>query len=141
MLGAVSESVKNGFGEALEAALALGDLDKAEELIGRIESLKAGAQPPFLRAQAARFRARLSAAQGESDGVEQQFKTAAQIFREYGIPLWLAFTLLEHAEWLADQRRPDEAGPLAAEAREIFERLEATPWVERAGRVGAEVPA
>jgi predicted ATPase/class 3 adenylate cyclase len=141
MLGAVSESVKNGFGEAVEAAFALGDLDKADELIGTIESLRAGAQPPFLRAQAARFRARLSAARGGSAGVEQQFKTAEQIFREYGIPLWLAFTQLERAEWLADQGRPNEAGPLAGEAREIFERLEATPWAERAALLGAEVPA
>jgi hypothetical protein len=46
---------------------------------------------------------------------------------------------LEHAEWLDERGRNGEAGPLAAEAREIFERLEATPWVERASRLGAEV--
>jgi class 3 adenylate cyclase/tetratricopeptide (TPR) repeat protein len=141
ILGAVSESVKNGFGEAVEAALALGDLDKAEELIRRIEDLRAGAQPPFLRAQAARFRARLSTLRGHDDGVAQQFKNAEQIFREYGIPFWLALAQLEHAEWLDGHGRNDDAGPLAAEAREIFERLGATPWIERASGLGLEVPA
>jgi ATP/maltotriose-dependent transcriptional regulator MalT len=141
ILGAVSESVKNGFGEAVEAALALGDLDKADELIRRIEDLKVGAQPPFLRAQAARFRARLSELEGKSDGVEQQFETAEQIFREYGIPFWLALTQLEHAEWLSEQGATAEGERLAEEARAAFERLEAAPWIERASRLATVVPA
>jgi ATP/maltotriose-dependent transcriptional regulator MalT len=141
ILGAVSESVKNGFGEAVEAALALRDLDKADELIRRIEDLKAGVQPPFLRAQAARFRARLSELQGRSEDVEQQFKTAEQIFREYGIPFWLALTQLEHAEWLGEQGATPEAEGLAEEARAVFERLEATPWIERLSRLATVVPA
>jgi class 3 adenylate cyclase/tetratricopeptide (TPR) repeat protein len=141
ILGAVSESVKNGFGEAVEAALALGDLDKADELIRRIEDLKVGAQPPFLRAQAARFRARLSELEGKSDGVEQQFETAEQIFREYGIPFWLALTQLEHAEWLSEQGATAEGERLAEEARVAFERLEAAPWIERASRLATVVPA
>jgi hypothetical protein len=45
-------------------------------------------------------------------------------------------THLEHAEWLDGQGRSEEAEPLLAEARETFERLEATPWLERA-RQGA----
>lgn len=49
---------------------------------------------------------------------------------------WLALTQLEHAEWLVQQGRADEAEPLVVEAREVFERLEATPWIERADRVG-----
>jgi len=44
-------------------------------------------------------------------------------------------TELEHAEWLRDQGRADEAEPLLTEAREIFERLEAGPWLERASGV------
>jgi ATP/maltotriose-dependent transcriptional regulator MalT len=141
ILGAVSESVKTGFGEAVEAALAGGEVDKADELIRRIEALETGAQPPFLRAQAARFRARLTALNGESDGVEQQFKSAERIFREYGIPFWLALAQLEHAEWLADQGRVGDAEPLAAEACELFERLEATPWVDRTNRLRTGVAA
>ena len=128
ILGAVSESVKNGFGEAVEAALALGDLDKADELIRRIEDLKVGAQPPFLRAQAARFRARLSELEGKSDGVEQQFKTAEQIFREYGIPFWLALDAAR-ARRVAQRARARPPRPSGSPRRPVlsFERLEATP--------------
>ena len=62
---------------------------------------------------------------------EAGFKTAAGGFREYNFPFWLAVTELEHGEWLAEHGRGAEAGPLLAEAREIFERLEAMPWIER----------
>jgi class 3 adenylate cyclase/tetratricopeptide (TPR) repeat protein len=141
MIGAASEPVKVGLVESLEAALALSDLEGAEHVLARINALRPRERTPYLQAHAARFRARLSAMQGEVDGVEQQFKSAEQIFREYGIPFWLAVAELEHAEWLEEAGRNGEAGPLAAEARETFERLEATPWIERASRLGAEVPA
>jgi hypothetical protein len=51
------------------------------------------------------------------------------------VPFYLAVTELEYADWLASQERAEEAEPLLAEAREIFERLEAKPWLERAGAV------
>jgi hypothetical protein len=44
---------------------------------------------------------------------------------------WLAGTLLEHGEWLGANGRAEEAEPLLTEAREIFEGLEAAPWLER----------
>ena len=47
------------------------------------------------------------------------------------MPFYLAVTRLEHADWLATQDRTGEAQPLLSEAREIFERLEAKPWLER----------
>jgi hypothetical protein len=47
------------------------------------------------------------------------------------LPFYLAVVQLEHGEWLMARGRPDDAQPLLAEARETFERLEATPWVER----------
>ena len=63
------------------------------------------------------------------------YDAAVQRFRELGMPFWVAVTLLEQGE---------AAG--LDEAREIFERLEATPWLERAtARPGvghaAHVPA
>jgi hypothetical protein len=62
------------------------------------------------------------------------FKGAAGLFRELAVPFYMAVTQLEHGEWLAGEGRSPEAEPLLAEAREIFERLEAGPWVERAAR-------
>jgi predicted ATPase len=137
-LAATHQCVKVGFVEAVEAAFGLGDLDKVEQLVATVEALRPGEIAPFMRAQASRFRARLAAARGEDDGVERRFKSAESIFREFGLPFWLAATELEHAEWIAAQGRADEAQPLLDEAREIFTRLEARPWLERCD--AAEAP-
>jgi hypothetical protein len=64
--------------------------------------------------------------------VEQGFDAARQGFREIQMPFDLGVTLLEHAEWLHAQGREAEAEPLLAEARELFGKLDARPWLERA---------
>ena len=65
------------------------------------------------------------------DHVEERFRSAAGLFREFGLVFHLAVTQLEHGEWLVAQDRAEDAQPLLAEARETFERLQATPWLER----------
>ena len=40
-------------------------------------------------------------------------------------------TLYEHATWLREQGRAADAEPFLADARLIFEGLDAKPWVER----------
>jgi class 3 adenylate cyclase/tetratricopeptide (TPR) repeat protein len=130
-LGIPFQAVKHGVVEAIEAAFALGDSAKIEELLASIETVPAGSRPPYLDAQARRFRARLA---GDGAGYE----AAAERFRELDIPFWLAVTLLERAEWLAVQGRAAEAEPQLDEAREIFERLEARPWLERVTAAAAE---
>jgi hypothetical protein len=75
------------------------------------------------------------------------FDRAVALFREIGDRVRLAGTLLEQAEWLVSQGRPDEAEPLLSEAREIFVPLRAKPWLERAAAISSglsettEVPA
>jgi class 3 adenylate cyclase/tetratricopeptide (TPR) repeat protein len=132
-LGAAHQAVKAGFVWAVEAAFALADVGKVEELLAAVEQLPPGQRPPFLQAQAARVRARLAAVRGDREGVEAGFKAAAGMLRELGIPFWLAVTLLEHAEWLAKDEDPQRAEPLLTEARALFERLGAQPWLERLG--------
>ena len=140
--GTLGADAKAAFGIALDSALRLGRYDEVEELIARIDAIPPGRRPPSLRAQSAQFRARLAAARGEHEGVEQGFKTAAGIFREHGLTFPMAVTELEYGEWLVARKRGDEAEQLLAEACEIFERLEATPWSERANAVErAEVVA
>jgi tetratricopeptide (TPR) repeat protein len=133
--GGVSADAKIAIGEGLESALALGRFEHVEALLGRIDAIPPGKRPPSLVAQAARYRARLAAARNEHDGVEQGFKTAEAVFREHGLTFFVAATEVEHAEWLVGQGRGEEAGPLLEESREIFERLEATPWIERCERL------
>lgn len=47
------------------------------------------------------------------------------------MPYWLGGTLTQHGEWLGQQGRADEGRVLLDEARAIFERLQAKPWLER----------
>jgi tetratricopeptide (TPR) repeat protein len=127
--------IKLALVEATEAALALGDLDKAEALLAVAAALDPGELTPFLQANTARLRARLDAAHGNQERVEEHLRSAAVLFREFGLPFYLAVSQLEHAEWLVAQGRSDEAQPLLAEARQAFEQLEAAPWLERVARV------
>jgi tetratricopeptide (TPR) repeat protein len=137
-IGISQESVKEAYIQAIEAAFAMNDLAKVEELLREIEPLPRGKVPPFLRGICARFRSRLAMVRGEH-GVEPGLKTAAGMFRELGSPLWLAVTLLEHGQWLARQGRGIDAKPLLDEAREIFERLRAQPWLDRLEEASAGV--
>jgi class 3 adenylate cyclase/tetratricopeptide (TPR) repeat protein len=116
--GIASQTSKQGLVEALEAAFTLGRSETVEELLGRIDAVPAGSRPPYLDAQARRFRARL-------DGDAAGYLAAVEGFRTLGLPFWLAVTLLEHAELTGDRASLDEA-------RSIFEGLKATPWLERA---------
>jgi hypothetical protein len=50
-------------------------------------------------------------------------------------------TLTELAEWLAGADRADEAQRGLDEAREIFERLQVRPWLERLAKLHTPAPA
>ena len=133
--------VKVVFVEELEAAFDLGDLDRVERRLRWFRELSPADRGASLEAQAERFRARLASARGESEEVERGFKRAAALLREIGARFWLAVVLLEHGEWLAQSGRSEEGEPLLKEARETFERLEATPWLQRLDELGAAAPA
>jgi tetratricopeptide (TPR) repeat protein len=133
-LSVTDNGIKLALVEAIEAALALNDLDQAEAALAIPESLDPGELTPFLQANTARLRARLDAAHGRHEGVEERFRAAAGLFREFDLAFHLAVTQLEHAEWLGGQGRTEEAHPLVAEARQAFEQLQAVPWLERVAR-------
>jgi tetratricopeptide (TPR) repeat protein len=126
-LGYAPQAAKQAVVAAFEAALALGDSRKAQELVSFLEEAPPGRRAPFFEAQAHRFRARFA-------GDEAGYATAESIFREHELPFWLAVVQLEHGELLVEAGRLDDAGPLLAEAQQTFERLAATPWLERAAR-------
>ena len=131
-IGISSEAVKEAFVSAAEAALALGDDEKAAELIAIVDAVPLGRSPQFLQAHSSRFRARLAERRGDPDEAERLFKGASGLFRELSVPFYLAVSLLEQAEWLIGNGDRDEAVGLLAEATELFEGLGAAPWVERA---------
>jgi class 3 adenylate cyclase/tetratricopeptide (TPR) repeat protein len=133
--GIAFEAVKEAFLVAVEAALALGEVAKADELLARVDALPPGRCPQFLRAHVSRFRARLG-----SEHAEDQFKGAAGLFRELAHPFHLAVTELEYGEWLVAHGRDEDAPLVLAEAREIFDRLEARPWIARLDAVQTSDP-
>ena len=132
--GPAAEQAKEAFVVGIEAAFSLDDLTAIDELLGMIEAYRPGNQPQFLQAHVMRFRARLGDRRADEVDVGALFKGAVGLFREIAVPFYMAVTLLEHGEWLVRADRADEATPLLDEAREVFERLRAKPWLERLGQ-------
>jgi len=118
---------------ALEAVGANVDEQKLRELLEIVDELHSGELAPYLRAQQARFRARLP----ESDA-ESELMTAERLFVESEMPFDAGVCRLERAEWLDAQGRSAEAEALLAEARETFERLRAKPWLARTEQLPAQ---
>jgi hypothetical protein len=130
--------VKFGFLHGLEAARALGDEQKLNELLGIVEALPPGLSAPFFEATAQRFRGHLA---GADPGADRHFTAAAAQLRALELPFHLAVVQLEHGEWLLARERQDDALLLLTEARETFEHLQAQPWLERADAVAPGSPA
>ncbi len=115
------------YATAVDAALALEDLDQATELLDQIASKPTIERRASTEAHSARLRAKIAAQRGEDP--TEGFAHAARVFREIQAPYWIAVTLTEAAE----AGDPD----LAEEARAIFEQLGARRWLDRLNRVGA----
>lgn len=130
--GLDSQGCKLGLIHALEAAHALGQHGKTNQLLGLVDELPQGLRPPLLEATAHRFRAHLA---GDDPGADRHFTTSAAQLRSLELPFHLAVVQFEHGEWLTARGRPDDAQPLLAEARDTFERLEARPWIDRVDAV------
>jgi len=116
-----------------EAALALRKLERVDELLHEIAALKPAQRSQSLVAHEVWLVARLAVVRGDGNA-EPHFRGAIARFRELGLRFWVAVTLLEHGEWLAAEGKPHEAEPLLGEARQIFERLGALPYLERCDR-------
>jgi class 3 adenylate cyclase/tetratricopeptide (TPR) repeat protein len=136
-----NEDRREAIAEASLAALDLGDEATVERLIEFIEQRPPALRPPLLRAHAARFAGLLAAGRGDEKTADERLAAAGRELREVGAQFVLAQVLLEHAELLHGAGRDDEAMPLVAEAVEIFTRLGATPYLERARAVEVTVHA
>jgi hypothetical protein len=89
----------------------------------------------MVEAQLTRYDAHVAVRSGDAEAGDRRFRRSAAIQRELSARFWLAVTLLEHAE-----SGLGETEPLLAEAREIFDALEATPWLERLDALAREAP-
>jgi class 3 adenylate cyclase/tetratricopeptide (TPR) repeat protein len=125
--------VKEALATGLEAALALEDQDKVDEILGLVRSDPIARRTLFYQAHVSRIEAR--SPDRTEDEAERLFKASIGSFREIEYPFRMAVALLEYSEWLDPRGRGSDAAPLVAEARSIFERLRARPWLDRADRV------
>jgi class 3 adenylate cyclase/tetratricopeptide (TPR) repeat protein len=128
-----NEDRREAYVEAGLAALALGDEPTLEKLIAYIDELPPSMRSPLLRAGAARFSAHLAKRRGQTEVADERFRAAIHELRQIGAAFHLGRVLLERAELREADDDPEAAHPLRAEASEIFTRLRATPWLERAG--------
>ena len=129
----LSAQIKFAYVEALRAARMLGDDDALRALVGELEVTPPGLLPPLLRAHALRYRGLLG------DDPEQRLKTAAALLNEYSLLPDAALVQLDRAEWLVAQGRAAEAREPLDDARAVFERLGARPWLERCDAVEARL--
>ncbi len=139
-------------GDHVEAIVALGELERAEALVRRLERRREVLPKPWTRVMAARGRGLLLAARGDLEGAEWAHRAALEAHDELGMPFELARDRLLLGGLLRRRRRRAEAATMLEAAAETFRRLGASVWVARtageldrlglrAGEVGALTPS
>jgi DNA-binding CsgD family transcriptional regulator len=123
-----------------EAIIALGDLDRAEELVERMERRAEAVPRPWICAVSARSRGLLCSARGDLDGALAGFKRALKAQESLEMPLELGRTLLALGRLHRRRKEKRLADERLREAMAIFEEVGSPIWAERTrtelGRVG-----
>ncbi|MFL6240965.1 MAG: AAA family ATPase [Actinomycetes bacterium] len=133
-LGPSHETVRWSWPVGVEAALALGDLARAEQLLTWVDAHPIGHLAKVQLVDRHRLGAKLLATTGDSNAAEQT-KSAVAAARAFGSPYHLALALLDQAELLLRDRELDAASAAAAEARTIGQRLRCQPVLDRAAAI------
>nr|WP_260860061.1 helix-turn-helix transcriptional regulator [Streptomyces cupreus] len=115
--------------DAVEAAVRLGDKDRAERAAQRFASWAAASGRPWARATALRVEALLTQ---DLSLFERAVQTHHDDASHGGRPFEQARTQLVYGEALRRSRRSAQAGVQLRAAAATFDRLGATPWAERA---------
>ena len=119
-------------GDAIEAAITVGELERAEQLLGRFEERAARSQIPWSLAVSARCRGLLHAARGDLEGAAASLELALVEHERCPMPFELARTLLAQGQVLRRLKRKRQGRTSLEEALAIFGRLGAEPWERRA---------
>jgi DNA-binding CsgD family transcriptional regulator len=118
--------------EALEALIALGDLDRATRLLERFEDRGRELDRDWVLAAAARCRGLLSAARGDLDGARTALDQALAEHERLELTFALARTLLAQGQVRRRRREKRLARESLARALALFEQMGARLWAERA---------
>ena len=119
-------------GDAIEAAVAVGDLERAAALLARFEERAARSGIPWSLAVSARCRALVLAVGGELEPAAEALERALAEHERCPVPFERARTLLVQGQVLRRLKRKRGARSALEEALAIFRRLGAEPWVTRA---------
>jgi DNA-binding CsgD family transcriptional regulator len=111
--------------DQVEAAVRLGQPERAEQPLRRFEAWAQAGRQPWALAVALRCRALLSEE-------EEPYTQALRLHARASRPFERARTELLYGDWLRRARRRSDARDPLRSALETFERLRATPWAERA---------
>jgi DNA-binding CsgD family transcriptional regulator len=115
-------------GDIVEAAVRAGDVDTARAATHALERWATGARPAWALGVAACCRALLSG----DDGMDEHFREALHHHAHGTRPFEHGRTLLLYGEALRRRRRRMDARQHLRAALEIFERMGAVPWEQRA---------
>ena len=126
------EVVRLSFPDALDAAIAIGDLEAADRLLELFANRPLGEIPQFLRAQVTRAKALLAIARAMTPASRTTSSLPRRLSAALGYPVWLARAQLDRAEWLARQGRLVESAGIAEQAATGFETVGAIPMLARA---------
>ena len=118
-------------GIALDTLQERGDVSALLPLIDLADGAPAAKRSRRLEAEVGRVRGVAASLAGDHDEAVDQFGKALSAARNLGEGLWTARVLAEYARALAAADRADEAEPLAAEARDLFEQMGAVRAIER----------
>ena len=119
-------------GDAIEAAAAAGDLERAGRLASRLEERAARSGIPWSLAVSARCRGLVLAAHGELEPAADALERARAAHERCPMPFEHARTLLVQGQVHRRLKRKRQARTSLEQARTIFDRLGTATWVERA---------
>jgi DNA-binding CsgD family transcriptional regulator len=119
-------------GDAIEAAIAVGDLARAEALAKRFEQQAARSRIPWSLAVSARCRGLVLAARGQTLAAEDALERALAAHARCPMPFERARTLLARGLISRRLKHKREARAALEEASAIFRRLGADAWAHRA---------
>lgn len=125
----LAEPARHRFqGDQVEAAVALGDLDRADRLLDRLQRRVAAAPYPWLLAVTARCQGLLLAARGDLDGAATALARAVREHERLPIPFERARTQLAQGRLLRRRKAKLASRQAVLAAQQTFEELGAPLW-------------
>ena len=127
-------------GDHVEAVVGLGELDRAEELVERLEERARIFPRPWTLAVGARARGLVLAARGDLEGADTAFRAALAEHDSLPMPFELGRTQLVFGQLLRRRGERRAAADALEQARGVFVDLGAPVWADRASSELRRIP-